>query len=74
VNARNAEAPRYNLSNPRRVASATASVRPVTFILAKIAFPWDLTVLSLMKRIEAISLLLFPTYGQIVGLATEFAY
>jgi hypothetical protein len=38
--------PRYNLSNPRRAASATASVRLVTFILAKIAFPCDLTVPS----------------------------
>jgi hypothetical protein len=51
---------RYNLIRPRRVASATASVRLTTFILAKMAFPCDLTVPPLMKRAEAISLLLFP--------------
>ena len=42
------------------MALATASVRLMTFILAKIAFTCDFTVPSLIKRAEPISLLLFP--------------
>src|SRR6185436_1649227 len=50
----------YSWIKPRRVAFATASVRLMTFILAKIAFTCDFTVPSLMHSTEPISLLLFP--------------
>src|SRR5438309_2105214 len=55
-----ARPPTYNWIKPRRVALATASVRLMTFILAKMAFTCDFTVPSLMNNAEPISLLLFP--------------
>src|SRR5438034_7058241 len=54
-----ARPPTYNWIKPRRVALATASVRLMTFILAKMAFTCDFTVPSLMNNAEPISLLLF---------------
>src|SRR5205823_14741854 len=50
----------YSWIRPRRVAFATASVRLMTFILAKNAFTCDLTVPSLINSAAPIALLLFP--------------
>src|SRR6185436_6562705 len=50
---------RYTCTSPRRLATLTASVRLRTFSLVKMLRKCPFTVVSLMKRFEPISLLLF---------------